>query len=150
MTQSKILFPTDFSHTGDAALQTAVTLAKARNAKLLVVHVEEPPPVYGGGDWYYGIPTPQREQLLEMLHKVDPKDPAVPCEHHLLTGDPAEALLEFAEREKVELIVMATHGRTGVLRFLMGSVAEVIVRKAPCPVLTMRDPTRAHRAAASS
>ena len=145
MSQPKILFPTDFSHSGDIALQAATELAKSRNGRLLIVHVEEPPPVYGGGDWYYGIPSPQKEQLMEMLNQVVPNDPQVPCERYLLTGDPAEAILEFAERENVAMIVMGTHGRTGVLRFLMGSVAEAIVRKAPCPVLTMRDPTRSHR-----
>lgn len=139
MSGRKILFPTDFSHTGDAALEMAVSLAKSKDASLLIVHVEEPPPVYGGGDWYYGIPEPKRDQLVEMLQRVVPRDPAVPYEHRLVSGHPADAVVKLAKAEGVEMIVMGTHGRSGVFRLLMGSVAEEIVRKAHCPVLTLRD-----------
>lgn len=142
MTDTKILFPTDFSHCSDMALQYAAEVARAREGKLLIVHAEEPPPVYGGGEWYYGVPEPMRAQLLEMLHKIKPDDTSVPCEYHLLSGSPASAVVAFAKKEDVDLIVMGTHGRTGFLRMLMGSVAEEIVRKAPCPILTIRDPQR--------
>lgn len=141
MPTGTILFPTDFSHTGDTALHTAAELAKARNGKLLIVHVEEPPPVYGGGDWYYGVPSPSREQLMGLLHKVVPQNVQVACEHRLLVGNPAQAIVDCAAKENVDMIVMGTHGRTGLMRVLMGSVAEEIVRKAKCPVLTMRDST---------
>jgi nucleotide-binding universal stress UspA family protein len=136
----KILFPTDFSHTGDAALAMATALARDTGAKLFIVHVEEPPMVYGGGEMYYGIPDPQTEDLEAMLKKVVPSDPNVPYEHHLIVGDPSTAIPRFADQENVDLIVIGTHGRTGVSRLLMGSVAEAIVRRSPCPVLTFKQP----------
>ena len=141
MSERKILFPTDFSHTGDAALDLATSLARERGAKLLIVHVEEPPAAYGAGEMYYGMPDPVTEDLRKMLEQVGPPDPQVPCERRLITGDPATAIAQLAQEEGVELIVMGTHGRTGLMRLLMGSVAEAVVRRAPCPVLTLRQPS---------
>ena len=138
MQAKKILFPTDFSHTGDAALEMATALARDTGATLLIVHVEEPPTAYGGGELYYGIPEPATEDLRKMLHKIQPADPDVPYEHRLITGEPAHAVTRLAEEEEVDMIVMGTHGRTGLSRLLMGSVAEAIVRRAKCPVLTYK------------
>lgn len=140
MSERKILFPTDFSHTGDAALEMATSLARERGAKLLIVHVEEPPAAYGAGEMYYGMPDPVTDDLRKMLDQVQPTDPQIPCDRRLITGDPATAIARLAEEEQVELVVMGTHGRTGLMRLLMGSVAEVVVRRAPCPVLTLRQP----------
>jgi nucleotide-binding universal stress UspA family protein len=140
MKAKKILFPTDFSHTGDAALAWATSLARDTGATLLIVHAEEPPTAYGGGELYYGIPEPATEDLRKMLHKIEPADPAVPFEHRLITGDPAHAVVRLAKDEKVDMIVIGTHGRTGLSRMLMGSVAEAIVRRAECPVLTYKQP----------
>ena len=140
MSEHKILFPTDFSHTGDAALELATSLARERGGTLLIVHVEEPPAAYGAGEMYYGMPDPVTEDLRKMLEQVAPADPQIPCERRLITGDPATAIAHLAQEEGVELIVMGTHGRTGLMRLLMGSVAEAVVRRAPCPVLTLRQP----------
>ena len=136
-----ILFPTDFSHTGDAALELATALARDTGARLLIVHVEEPPLAYGSGEMYYGMAEPSTEQLMAMLKKVVPSDPSVPCEHRLITDDPAGGLVDIAKEDGVDMIVMGTHGRTGLKRLLMGSVAEAVVRRAPCPVVTYRQPT---------
>jgi universal stress protein A len=136
----KILFPTDFSHTGDAALELATSLAREHGATLLIVHVEEPPAAYGGGEMYYGMPDPVTADLEKMLSDIVPTDPQVRYEHRLITGDPATAVARLAEQEGAEMIVMGTHGRTGLLRLLMGSVAEAVVRRAPCPVLTLKQP----------
>lgn len=141
MNMKKILFPTDFSHTGDEAMALATSLARDTGAKLLIVHVEEPPVAYGGGEMYYGVPDPNTDQLREMLHKVKPTDDQVEYEHHLVTGDPSSAVPRFAESEGVDMIVLGTHGRTGFTRLLMGSVAEAIVRRSPCPVLTYKHHT---------
>jgi nucleotide-binding universal stress UspA family protein len=75
-----------------------------------------------------------------MLHAVVPTDPAVPCDHRLLRGDPAERIVEVADEEHCDLIVMGTHGRTGFRRLLMGSVAEAVVRRANFPVITYKMP----------
>ena len=138
MNAPKILCPTDFSTTGQTALEMATSLARDRGATLVIMHVEEPPMAYGGGELYYGIEEPNREELKRMLSEVVPADPAVPYEHRLMIGSPATAIVDMAQRENVNLIVMPTHGRTGLTRLLMGSVAEEVVRKAKCPVLTVK------------
>ena len=138
MNDNKVLYPTDFSTSGQTALEMATSLARDRGATLLVLHVEEPPMAYGGGELYYGIEEPNRDELLRMLHEVKPTDPSVACEYRLVMGSPTQTIVETAEQEKVAMIVMATHGRTGLTRLLMGSVAEEVVRKANCPVLTVK------------
>ena len=139
MFAKKILFPTDFSHTGDAALEMATSLARDTGATLMIAHVEEAPNVYAGGEFYYGIPNPPTEELRRMLEEVKPTDPEVKYEHRLLTGDPASTIVRLADEEDVDLIVMGTHGRTGLVHLLFGSVAEYVLRHARCPVLTVRD-----------
>jgi len=140
MHAKKILFPTDFSTLSDSALQYATTLARDMGAKLVIVHIEEPPAAYGAGEMYYGIPDPDTAALTKMLDAVRPTDATVPFEHRLVTGEPATEIVELAKEEGVDLIVMGTHGRTGLGRLLMGSVAESVVRRAPCPVFTFKEP----------
>lgn len=139
MKAQKILYPTDFSEAGRQALAMATSLARDSGATLIVAHVEEPPMAYGGGEMYYGVDQLDHEELRKSLAAVVPTDPAVPCVHKLLIGDPAEAILQLAEADHVDLIVMGTHGRTGLTRLLMGSVAEAVVRRAKCPVLTVKE-----------
>src|SRR5262245_28422953 len=114
MHAKKILFPTDFSTLSDAALRHATALARDMGAKLIIIHVEEPPAAYGTGEMYYGIPDPDMPALNKMLEAVVPSDPAVPYEQRMITGDPASEIVSFAEQEKADLIVMGTHGRTGI------------------------------------
>ena len=139
MAQKTILFPTDFSLASDAALPHAEALAKQSGTRLLIVHVEEPPLAYGGGELYYGLPEPSSERILKMLEDIKPADPKLPFAHRLTMGDPAGEVVRIAGDEGCEMIVMGTHGRTGLSRLLMGSVAEQIVRRAPCPVLIYRE-----------
>lgn len=138
-----IVFPTDFSTLSDAGLQHATALAKDTGARLLILHVEEPPAAYGGGEMYYGIPEPNQEALRQMLANVKPSDPGVPYEHRLVIGDPATEIVEAAKQVGADMIVMSTHGRTGLGRLLMGSVAEAVVRRSPCPVFTFKVPATA-------
>lgn len=145
MNAKRILFPTDFSHTGDAALRFATSLAKESGGRLIIVHVQEAPLAYGGGEMYYGIPEPTTDELMKMLRDVKPTDVSVPVEYRLVTGDPADAVVRLAEDDGIDLIVLGSHGRTGLTRLLMGSVAEAIVRKAHCPVLVYKEP--AHKLA---
>jgi universal stress protein A len=141
MPDKTILFPTDFSSASDAVLDYAASLAKSLGARLLIVHVEEPPLAYGGGELYYGTPDPDRNAIVGMLEQIKPSDGDLPFEHRLLTGEPASEIVRLAEQEGVDLIVMGTHGRTGFSRLLMGSVAEAVVRRAACPVLTYKQPS---------
>lgn len=142
MNAKKILFPTDFSTCSDAGLSHATALAKESGAQLIILHVEEPPPAYGAGEMYYGVPDPDNPTLRRMLADVKPTDPSVPFEHRLVIGDPAAEIVAVAEEVKADLIVLGTHGRTGLKRLLMGSVAEAVVRKATCPVITFKEPHR--------
>ena len=140
MPQPTILFSTDFSHASDAALPHAEALAREKRARLLIVHVEEPPAAYGGGELYYGIAEPDSARIRAMLEAVKPADPQVAFEHRSALGDPATEICRIAADEGAEMIILGTHGRTGLFRLLMGSVAESILRRAPCPVLVYRDP----------
>jgi len=139
MAAKTILFPTDFSTASDAALEHAEAIAKQSGAGLLIVHVEEPPLAYGGGELYYGLPEPNSERIQKMLEAVRPRAADVRFEHRLMMGDPAGEVVRVAGEQACEMIVMGTHGRTGLTRLLMGSVAEQIVRRAPCPVLVYRE-----------
>ena len=138
MAQPIILVPTDFSTASDAALPHAEALAKQKSASLLILHVEETPLAYGGGELYYGLPEPTSERILAMLEQVRPSDPTVAFTHRLTMGDPAGEIVRIAAEEGAEMIVLGTHGRSGMTRMLMGSVAEAVVRRAPCPVLVYR------------
>ena len=142
MNAKKILFPTDFSPGSEAALEMATSLARDSGATLLITHVEEIPLATGGAEFLYSVPEPATEEIREMLHDVVPKDASIPYEHHLLAGDVATAIVDFAESENVDMIVLGTHGRRGLSRLLMGSVAELVVRRAKCPVLTIKQPAR--------
>jgi universal stress protein A len=141
MSAKTILFPTDFSTLADVALEHATALALNMNATLLIVHVQEPPSMYGGGEMYYGVPDPDDTALRAMLAELKPSDARVHYEHLLVRGVPAaDEIVRLAEKREAEMIVMGTHGRTGLGRLLMGSVAEAVVRKAKCPVLTLKSP----------
>ncbi|MCE9606242.1 MAG: universal stress protein [Planctomycetia bacterium] len=148
MNARKILFPTDFSHLSDAALAHATALARDTGAMLLIVHVEEPPMAYGGGEMYYGIPEPDRAEVRRMTEAVRPTDPLVRFEHRMVEGSPAEEIVRVAEEEHVDMIVIGTHGRTGLKRLLMGSTAESVMRHAKCPVFVFK--TAEHTAAAKA
>ncbi len=138
MARPIILVPTDFSTASDAVFPHAEALAKQKSAALLILHVEEPPLAYGGGELYYGLPEPNSERILKMLEGVRPADQTVAFTHRLAMGDPAGEIVRIAAEEGVEMIVLGTHGRSGMARMLMGSVVETVVRRAPCPVLVYR------------
>jgi type II secretory ATPase GspE/PulE/Tfp pilus assembly ATPase PilB-like protein/nucleotide-binding universal stress UspA family protein len=137
-----ILFPTDFSATSNAALRYAVSLARQSQAALLVVYVQPPSiPPRGTVEPPDDASAEDEAALLALLASVTPADPTpVSYEIRRLRGDPAQEIIRLAERERVDLIVMATAGRTGLRRMLMGSVAEAVAREAPCPVLALKEP----------
>jgi nucleotide-binding universal stress UspA family protein len=135
-----ILHPTDFSDRSGNALPLACALARDYAARLVVLHVAQPTPlVYGEG---FVVPDPdetvreERERLQNLLVPVS----GIPVEKRFVEGDPADRVLDVAREIRADLIVMGTHGRTGLKRLLMGSVAEQVVRKAVCPVLTVTTP----------
>ena len=138
MTTHKILFPTDFSPASYAALDVAAALARDQKARLIVAHCQEDPLGFAAGEFAYGVPIPTDDELQAMLDEVLGGVTGITCEKRLLRGVPWRAIVGLAEKENVDLIVLGTHGRRGLTRLLMGSVAEAIVRHATCPVLTIR------------
>jgi nucleotide-binding universal stress UspA family protein len=135
-----VLHPTDFSPQSDAAFQVACALARDHGAQLVLLHVKPPDIVYGEG---FVLPPDfeaERRALTEQLEAMRPSDSALSVWRVLHEGSPTEEILRAAQEVHCELIVMGTHGRTGVGRLLMGSVAEAVLRRAPCPVLTIKAP----------
>jgi nucleotide-binding universal stress UspA family protein len=135
-----ILHPTDFSTYSAYAFALACALARDYGARLVVVHVAMPPVIVYGEGVVPPDPEANRDRLRERLQQVVPQEPAVPVEHRLADGNAAAEILRLAEELHVDLVVMGTHGRTGLGRLLMGSVAEQVLRKASCPVLTVKTP----------
>jgi len=138
-----ILHPTDFSAHSDYALGLACALARDYGAHLIALHVLSTPTVV----YAEGVVPPNPEELRaaarEQLNQLEAPHADVRVERRLEEGDVITAILDVAEEIQADLIVMGTHGRTGLGRLLMGSVAEQVVRRAPCPVLTVKTPLAA-------
>lgn len=148
ITLRNILVATDFSEPSDAALTYGRALARNFGATLHVVHVvgNVPAVVYGAEAYALSMPELQQEiedsarkQLAALLIDNDPQ-PIPKREVVVVADSPAAAIVDYAARERIDLIVAGTHGRGAVAHLLMGSVAERVVRTAPCPVLTVRHP----------
>jgi len=136
-----VLHPTDFSERSRHALRLAGALARDYGARLVVLHAELPPTVvYGEGALPLDPEITYRE-AREELNRLTVPDGDVRAERRFEEGDPAGTILRVARELPADLIVMGTHGRTGLARLLMGSVAEQVVRKASCPVLTVTTPS---------
>ena len=138
-----IIYATDFSECSEAALQYATAFASAEEARLLIVHVDDETPGLVMGDVGYGY-VPEIDQIaqrqIDQLEGIRPPAPDVRYEHHFLRGDAAEEINKLAKSTGADLVVVGSHGASGWSQILLGSVAEQIVRGAPCPVLTVRIP----------
>jgi nucleotide-binding universal stress UspA family protein len=135
-----ILHPTDFSGPSRSALGLAWALARDYGARLIVVHVVAPPVVVSAEGVAPLNPDEFRAAAREELGRLAVPCADVPVERRLEEGDAAAEILRAARESNADLIVMGTHGRTGLSRLLMGSVAEQVVRRASCPVLTVKTP----------
>jgi nucleotide-binding universal stress UspA family protein len=130
-----ILHPTDFSPLARQALDVAAALAHDYQARLIVLYVHEPP--LQMGELVATEPPDYRASLMRDLQAQRPVTP-VEVEHRLEEGPVADAIVRAAEQTQADLIVLGTHGRSGLGRVLLGSVAEQVLRKAPCLVLTVK------------
>ncbi len=135
-----ILHPTDLSDSARPAFELACALARDYSAELVIVHVVPPARVFAPDGIAVPFPAEEPYEALARLARLHPVDPNVRADHRLLDGDPTEEILKAARVVKADVIVMGTHGSSGLTRLLMGSVAESVMRKAPCPVLTVRGP----------
>jgi nucleotide-binding universal stress UspA family protein len=143
-----ILHPTDFSDRANYAYELACSLARDHGAKVVVLHVATPPPVVAYGEMVTEMhPDDYYERLREDLYKYVKNDTDLRVEVRMAEGDPARETVRAAKEVGCDLIVMGSQGRTGLERFLLGSVAEVVMRKAPCPVLTIKAPFPAAKTA---
>jgi nucleotide-binding universal stress UspA family protein len=134
-----ILHPTDFSVYSAEAFRLACSLASTLKARLLLLHVNEPPAVVGGEMYPFVADLATPPQILwGQLEKLESAFPGVEVERYLVDGSAASEIVRFAGLHRCDLIVLGTHGRTGIGRMLLGSIAEEAVRKAPCPVLTVK------------
>ena len=139
---NRILWPTDYSDTSNTAQIFACTLAKQLNADLHIVHVIVDP-AYAASPMGMGyIPESYQEDMLERSDAELARLPSIDCDgptivRKSLTGSAAESITDYAKEHRVGMIIMGTHGYSGLSRLLMGSVAEKVVRTASCPVLTI-------------
>ena len=133
----KILYPTDFSSYSNQAYFHAISLAEKHNASLTVLFVYTPDIVTPG--------APDNEEQAraywqKQLEQIRPLDAGIRVTHVLLEGDPAGEIVRYGRDAGIDLIVMGTHGRTGLDRLLLGSVAEKVMRDASCSVLVVKLP----------
>ncbi len=142
----RLLHATDYSKASEPALQQAVDLAKQNNAELLVVHVMEPVTPYVAGDDFGGAELYMRleestkkdaqssmKKLMQRLERSKVKAKSL-----LVKGNAHEQIVKTAKSKKADMIVIGTHGRTGLSKLFLGSVAGRVVSSATCPVLTVR------------
>lgn len=158
-----ILHPTDFSDNSEFAFELACALARDYHARLILLHViSSSEALYGGmlepaangprveevkeslremekSHWRVPCPTPLLvEEAKEKLRRLEGQAHRVRVESQVLEGDAVDMILRAADETNSDVIVMGTHGRTALTRLLVGSVAESVLRKAPCPVLTSK------------
>lgn len=135
-----IVHPTDFSQGSSQAFRYASALARDCGARLVVVHAIEPAVAMIGEAALVPYELEElRAAARKSLDELQPIDANVRLEK-VLRDDPAPAaILDVADESRADLIVMGTHGRTGLTRLLLGSVAELVLRRARCPVLTVKE-----------
>jgi nucleotide-binding universal stress UspA family protein len=148
LTLKRVLFPTDFSELSLHALGHAKSFAEAYKAELHVIHVIDEACQYwmamGPNSLPAGPPpdelvTAAKQEIEKFVHEHIAAS-SVSVRTEVLIGRPFMEIIRYAREQTIDMIVLGTHGRTGLKHALLGSVAEKVVRKSPCPVLTIRHP----------
>ena len=145
ITLKNVLVPTDFSECSDAAVRYGLALANAFGAKLHLLHVIQDPYTQPWGAEALpmaigDLVTEWQEQAITRLNAIVPPTERDRVVTSCTIASPYSEILRYAREQKIDLIVLGTHGRGPVAHMLLGSVAEKVVRRAPCPVLTVRHP----------
>lgn len=150
---NKVLVPTDFSDDSGRALEYGEAMARNFGAEIVLIHVDQPlapvvlTPEFGPSLNLEAMNRMAEEQRLTAQRELDKmvaglRQSGLKARSLLRVGAPFLEILHAAQNEAADLIVMGTHGRTGLAHVLLGSVAERVVRKSACPVLTVRHPDR--------
>lgn len=142
----RILVPTDFSESSLYALNYAIDLNRVLKARLYLLHVLQDFTEFSEYNLspsilpqlYVEFEENATRKLEEMLGEIVPSE--TPCGTYIIHGVPFYEIIQFAKKENIDLIVIASYGRTGLKHVLFGHTAEKVVKKAPCPVLTVRPP----------
>ncbi|MGH6691341.1 MAG: universal stress protein [Gammaproteobacteria bacterium] len=141
----RVVAPTDFSESSKQAWDLTQRLAKALGSEVMLVHVFVEAPVYGDPPavttaWEVVVEA-QKWVADELERWADQaRKTGIDVRTIVLTGSPASEIVRHANEAHADVVIMGTHGRTGLSRVLLGSVAERVIRTAPCPVLTVRTP----------
>lgn len=140
----RILVPTDFSEPAQAALKWATTLAREFDSRIFLVHVVPEPYAYPWGTELSSLPlneilTQSEEAARQRLGELAAETglPAERVSTNAMVGTPVDQIIAQVKEQKIDLVVLGTHGRGPVGHFLLGSVAERVVRRSPVPVLTV-------------
>lgn len=133
-----ILHPTDFSEASESALHLASSLAHDHHARLVLLHVLPNATAVSGEGSAPATVEPEKMDAQLKLNRLEVPTTDVPVDRRLAQGNAAKEIVAAAERLGADLIVLGTHGRSGMARLLMGSVAEAVVREATCPVVTLK------------
>jgi len=141
----KILYATDYSTASGRALDAAVNLARQNRAEMLVVHVMEPIPYaageeFGGAELYLKLEDATKREAQTSMDKLVSRlrRSKVKAKSLLLRGSAHDQIVKVAKSKRADMIVIGTHGRTGLSKLFMGSVAAKVVSAATCPVVTVR------------
>ncbi len=143
-TFQKIIVATDLTPASEPALKEAVEMAKEKGSELVITHVYQPPDVAQAeaitsgvyDEWDRNLRTAAEKGLKPLVE--DAKKEGINARALVLSGPAYEAIADAAEKNDADLVVMGTHGRKGVSRFFVGSVASRVISTAPCPVMTVR------------
>jgi nucleotide-binding universal stress UspA family protein len=136
-----ILHPTDFSACSREAFRIACSLARDYGGRVIVLHVAAPQVAsYAERIFLPPLPEGYLDQARQYLSELRPPDSDIPVAYRLAEGDPATEIVRAVTETRCDLIVMGTHGRTGLGRLLLGSVAEQVHRRTFCPVVTVKTP----------
>ncbi|WP_164103930.1 universal stress protein [Candidatus Laterigemmans baculatus] len=141
---STVLCPVDFSPASEVAIRVAVEEAERRDAQLDLLHVWTPQPAFLTDSMGAAVEIPPPlDDLRGQLDAIDIPLPADRVRRHVAVGSAVDTIVDMSEDLHADLIVMGTHARHGLARWILGSVVEPVLRAAPCPVLVVRGPHRA-------
>ena len=137
ITIKKIICPVDFSGLSRKAMQYANEFAKLSDAKVFLVGVVENDPTM---NYSHGLEKESSDEEQKLAALIEEEQMAgVVADYAIYEGFPEECILDYAKRQEADIIIMGSHGRNGLKRMILGSVAEHIVRRAPCPVLVVKE-----------